>query len=116
MATMIRTCMIALVATGLATTALAQTDSESRCATYRTEADRAECVRTQALNEAAKTPTSWTLTEPPAVPAPVETSKHLSTTYETGTSRTTRTYDERVTDAPVAGYQEKTTTVTKTTR
>ncbi|GIL40103.1 hypothetical protein [Roseiterribacter gracilis] len=113
---MIRTCMVALVVTGFAATALAQSDSESRCATYRTEADRAECVRTQALNEAAKTPTSWTLTEPPAVPVPVETSKHVSTTYETGTSRVTRTLDERVTDSPATGYQEKTTTVTKTTR
>jgi hypothetical protein len=112
---MIRTCMVALVATGLATTAFAQA-ADSRCATYRTEADRTECIRTEALNEAAKTPTSWRLTEPPAVPVPVETSKHVSTTYETGTSRTTRVIDERVTDTPAAGYTEKTTTVTRTER
>ena len=112
---MIRTCMIALAATGLAMSAAAQ-DADSRCATYRTEADRAECVRTQALNEAAKTPTSWKLTESPTVPVPVETSKHVSTTYETGTSKTTKTFDERVLDAPSTGYSETTKTTTRTTR
>jgi hypothetical protein len=113
---MIRTCMVALAATGLAASALAQTDSDSRCASYRTEVDRTECVRTQALNEAAKTPTSYRLIEPPAPAVPLESTRRVTTTYETASGKQVRTTEERVIDAPTAAGQEKTTTVTKTTR
>jgi hypothetical protein len=113
---MIRTCMVVLAATGLAASALAQTDSDSRCASYRTEADRAECVRTQALNEAAKTPTSYRLIEPPAPAVPLESTRRITTTYETANGKQVRTTEERVVDGPAAVGQEKTTTVTRTTR
>jgi hypothetical protein len=109
---MMRTCMLALAMTSLAGAAWAAGDS-ARCAAYPTEADRTECVRTEALNEAAQQPTSWRTIQP-AAPAPVQTETRTTTTYETATGKQVRSIQERTTDLPAATVEQRTVSETRT--